>query len=79
MAELMELIRKRQGDMSIEEFANKMGARTATLSRQYNGERQLGIDTLRRYATYFRMQGDEEMLRALAAYALGFEIDNVPS
>jgi predicted transcriptional regulator len=79
MAELMELIKQRQGDMSIEEFANKMGTRAATLYRQYNGERQLGIDALRRYAAYFRDQGDDEMIHALKSYALGFESDKVPS
>jgi hypothetical protein len=79
MAELMEMIKARQGEMSIEEFANKMGTRAATLSRQYNGERNLGVDALRRYAAYFRQQNDAEMLKALASYALGFELDIPPS
>jgi transcriptional regulator with XRE-family HTH domain len=75
MAELMELIKMRQGNMSIEEYANKMGTRAATLSRQYNGERQLGIDILRRYAAYFHKRGDMEMIMALASYALDLDLD----
>jgi transcriptional regulator with XRE-family HTH domain len=79
MAELMEMIKNRQGEMSIEEFANKMGTRSATLSRQYNGERNLGVDALRRYAAYFKQRNDVEMLKALASYALGFDLDINPS
>lgn len=79
MADLMDLIKQRQGAMSIEEFANKIGTRGATLSRQYAGERDLGIDVLRRYAAYFKQQNDREMLEALASYALGFDLEQIPS
>ena len=75
MAELIKLLKQRQGEMSMEEYANKMGTRTSTLHRQYSGGRNLSIDILQRYAVYFREKGDQEMIDALASYALGFDVE----
>lgn len=76
MAELVKMLRARQGDMSIEVYANKMGLRGATLSRFYNQERSISLPSIRKLAEYFREQGDMEMVQAISAYALGF---NLPS
>jgi predicted DNA-binding transcriptional regulator YafY len=78
MSDLVKMIQSRQGDMSIEEYANKMGFRGATLFRYYNNERAVGLNVVRKMAEYYRRQNDIEMLRALGSYALGFEVP-VPS
>ncbi len=67
---LLELLKDRQGPLSIEAFANKMDLRAATLSRQYAGKRNIGVPALHKYAAHFR--DDTEMIEALAEYALGF-------
>ncbi len=74
MTDLVKMFQERQGKMSIEEYANKMGLRGATLSRCYNEERTLGIDAIRKMAEYFSQKGDIQMLHALSAYALGMDI-----
>lgn len=73
MADLVKMIRSRQGDMSIEEYANKMGIRGATLFRYYNEERSIRLDVVRKMASFYRGQDDNEMVQALGAYALGFD------
>lgn len=73
MAELMKMIRERQGGLSTEEYANKMGIRQATLWRYYKSERSISIDVIRRLARFYRQQGDSVMLEALSAYALNGE------
>lgn len=73
MAELMKMIKERQGDLSTEEYANKMGIRQATLWRYYKSERNISIDIIRRLARFYRQQGDSVMLEALSAYALDGE------
>lgn len=79
MTELVKMIQERQGKMSIEEFANKMGLRGATLSRCYKEERSLGIDAIRKMAEYFYQKNDIQMLHALSAYALGMDITALTS
>ena len=71
MAELMKMIKDRQGEMSTEEYANKMGIRQVTLWRYYNSDRKISIEVLRRLARFYKQQGDTAMLEALSAYALG--------
>lgn len=71
MAQLVKMIKQRQGDMSMEEYANKVGLRGATLSRYYNEEREIGLTAIRKLALYHA--DDPEMLRALSSYALGMD------
>jgi transcriptional regulator with XRE-family HTH domain len=71
MTELMKMIRERQGGLSTEEYANKMGIRQATLWRYYNMERKISLDILQRLARFYREQGDSVMIEALSAYAIG--------
>lgn len=73
MAELVEMIQDRQGKKSIEQYANEMGLRGATLFRFYKGQREISVSSLRKMAEYYRLQGDRTMVSALAAYALGFD------
>lgn len=70
VAELMELISDRQGGQSNEKFAKQFDFSGVTLFRWYKGERKPSIANVRSLARYFRQQGDEEMLKALAEYAL---------
>lgn len=71
MTELMELLKQRQGKMSDEEYANKIGLRGSTLWRYYNGKSTIGTEALQKLATEFANKNDTIMLGALAAYALG--------
>ena len=71
MAELVKMLRDRQGEMSIEEFANKMNLRGATLFRYYSGERKISLPSVRKMADYFDRLDDSEMIQALASYSLG--------
>jgi hypothetical protein len=73
MAELVEMLKARQGEMSIEVFANKMDIRGATLYRYYSQERSISLSSIRKMAQYFHCQGDEEMVKALGAYALNLD------
>ncbi len=75
MAELIELLRDRQGKMSNEQFANMVGLRGATLGRCYRGESILGASALQKFASEFVKRGDMVMIGALAVYALGLSVD----
>lgn len=75
MTELMELLRQRQGKMSDEEYANKIGLRGSTLWRYYNGKTTIGTEALQKLASEFASKNDPVMLGALAAYALGLPSD----
>ncbi len=79
MANLVKMIQVRQGQMSTEEYANKIGLRGSTLFRYYNEERSISLDALRKMAQFYRQQNDTEMMRALSSYALGFELPSSPN
>ena len=79
MAEVMQLIeteRKRLG-ISAEKFANAAGVTSTTYSRQKNGRQALGIDAVRAYARYARETGNQTILKALAAFALCLDPDDI--
>jgi transcriptional regulator with XRE-family HTH domain len=79
MADVMALIeqeRARAG-MSAEKFANRVGVTVTTYSRQNNNKQALGIDTLQRYAKYAKEVGNVDLLRALGAYALCLDPDEI--
>lgn len=71
MADLMRMIRQRQGEKSVEEYANMMGIRGATLFRYYNDEREISLEVVRKLAKFYSDSGDTEMVQALGSYALG--------
>lgn len=79
MAQVMELIeRERQKTgLSAERFANKIGVTSTTYSRQRNGRQVLGLESLQLYAKYFRKVGNNELLKAMAAYAVCLEPDQI--
>ena len=62
MNELMELLRQRQGKMSDEEYANKIGLRGSTLWRYYNGKCTIGTEALQKLAVEFAKKNDKVML-----------------
>ena len=70
MVQLVGMIQARQGKKSIEEYANQMGLRGATLFRFYKGQRAISLPSLRKMADFYRQQGDQEMLAALSSFAL---------
>jgi transcriptional regulator with XRE-family HTH domain len=79
MAEVMELIEqeREKSGLSAERFANQIGVTTTTYSRQSRGKQGLGIDSIQLYAKYFRKVGNTDLVRALAAYAVCLEPDEI--
>ena len=48
MDALIEALRQKQGNQTLDEFGRFLGVDHTTLSRIYNGERGIGIHTLRK-------------------------------
>lgn len=69
MTELMQLIKDRQGETPSEVYANQIGIRGNTLHRYHIGDREIGLEALRKMFDFYRQRGDTEMLIALGAYA----------
>ena len=72
MSDVMMLIEKerKSRNISAEKFAHELGLTSTTYSRQTNGRQGLGLDALQAYARYARKVNNGEILRALGAYAL---------
>jgi len=68
--QLMEQVEKRQGGQSNERYASNFGISGATLFRWYKGNRKPDLDSIRNMAKFYQMQGDTEMIKFLADYAL---------
>lgn len=79
MAELVKMIQERQGQMSIEEYANRMGIRGATLYRYYSEEREIGLAVLRKLIRFYKDQGDTNMVEALTEYAVEDGASSLPN
>jgi transcriptional regulator with XRE-family HTH domain len=79
MAAVMELIERERlkSGISAEKFANEIGVTSTTYSRQSNGRQALGIDSIQAYARYARKVGNVDILRALGAYVLGLNPDEI--
>lgn len=79
MADVMELIQaeRKRLDISAEKFANMVGVTSTTFSRQINSRQGLGIESLHAYAKYAKQTGNVTLLRALGAYALAMELDEI--
>lgn len=75
MADVMVLIDRERVKMNLsgEKFANRYGITSKTYSRQKNGHQALGFEAIRAYARFAREVGSADILRALGAYTL--EID----
>ena len=72
----LEDLRKRL-DISDEKFAARAGVSVSTYSRQKNGKQVLGGETLRAYANIAMQENDAELLKLMAAFAIGLEPDQV--
>lgn len=79
MAQVMKLIEQERigRGLSAEKFANLVGVTTTTYSRQSRGKQGLGMDSFQAYAEYARKVGNIKLLRALGAYALKVEPDDI--
>ena len=71
MAELMMMIKGRQGNESMTAYARKIGVSEAALSRYYSAKREINVAALRKFSAFYLQQGDDEMLAALISYATG--------
>ena len=72
MAEVMALIDQERikMNMSAEKFATDIGVTSTTYSRQKNGRQNLGFEAIRAYARFAKKVGSTDILRALSAYTL---------
>lgn len=70
VAQLMEKVKARQGEMSNERYARNFDVSGTTLFRWHKGERQPDLYAVRAMARYYTAQKDKEMIRALTSYAL---------
>lgn len=75
MADLMRLVKIRQGTLSNEKYAAQIGLTGSTLWRYHNGQSRVDLDATQKLAVYFANTNDIEMLGALVAYAIGIDPD----
>lgn len=80
--ELQELIKlieqdREQRELSREKFANLVGVTGSAYYRQRAEDRNMGILTVRKYAKFYKAEGNIKMLRALAAYTIQLLIEQV--
>lgn len=71
MSDVMELLGKRQGKKSDEQFANEMGIRGSTLWRYKNGQSDINTEAREKLIRYFSERGDSVMIGALLVYKTG--------
>jgi cation transport regulator ChaB len=77
MATVMKMVEDRRGDESYEDYAHRMGLKMSVLykyARQEKGKRDMSIPNLQKMAQFYHTQGDQEMIEALASYAIGLEV-----
>ena len=74
MAELVEALKTRQGDMRTEVFAVRMGISSSILLAYFRQDRKIGAGNARKMAQYFNDHGDYEMVRMLGSHMLGIDI-----
>lgn len=74
MAQLMELLDKRRGDLPDEKFAvARLDISASTFSRYRRGTK-VGVEGIQKMLPVFIESNDAEMVGALAIYALGLEV-----
>lgn len=75
----MDLIEQERGKrgLSAEKFANLVGVTSTTFSRQSNKKQDMELKSVRAYARYARQVRNFSLLRALSAYALDLDPDNI--
>ncbi len=71
MSKLVELLKTRQGEKAVEDFAHELGLRRATRYAYYRGDRSIGVSVACKLVKYFYEQGDNETINALGAFVLG--------
>ncbi len=76
MTELMNMIDgvRRRRDLTQEKFARCLDMSLNTYARQKRGLLKVGLESIRRYASFAVANGEPEMLDALSEYALGTKI-----
>lgn len=70
MADIVGMLKQRQGDDQNDVYARKIGVSPSGLYHYYNGTRDIGLSAARKMAEYFRSAGDQEMVNALGLYLL---------
>ncbi len=76
MKRLLKLLEARQGQMSNEKFANKIGLAGTTVWRYRAGKSVINAPTRQKMIQYFLAKNDAEMVGALLAYRTGSELSS---
>lgn len=79
MSDVMALIDQERIKMNLsaEKFATSVGVTSTTYSRQKNSRQALGLDAIRAYARFAKTVGSTDILRALSAYTLEMNPDQI--
>jgi uncharacterized protein (DUF2141 family) len=68
MPKIIEMLRERQGERSIEVFAVNMGIASSTLRTYYKGTRSIGHENAKTMVAHFQELKDNEMAEAIRQY-----------
>ena len=79
MAQVARMIDERRGDTSYDDLAREIGMKTPTLFRYIKGDRNMNVDNIRKIAAWAKRKNDCELVKALAAYAVGFDVSEIVS
>lgn len=71
LSDVMELLGKRQGKKSNEQYANEMGIRGSTLWRYKHGQSDINTEAREKLIRYFSERGDSVMIGALLVHRTG--------
>ena len=75
MANIPQMLEDRRGVMAIEDFAPTIPMRISTYYRYRSGDRAIGVSNIRKVAAWAKRNDDRSLLKALIAYALGFDVN----
>lgn len=74
MSDVVGMIKTRRGDKSVDSLAREIGLQTVTLYRYLAGTRKMSRRSVQVIADWARRNGDTELVAALAAHSLGFDV-----
>jgi len=75
MADLMEFVKERQGELSNEKYANTIGLTGTTLWRYHAGKTNIDVSGIQKFSEFYIKKEDAQMIGALIAYSLGIKLE----
>lgn len=77
MADIAKLLKNRRGDVPVEDFAPTIPIRISTYYRYESKERNMSVPNIRKIASWAIENNDLALAKALAEYALGFDLAKI--